>query len=69
MASSNEPETCPRSTDQEQRDSGLFTGTSSVYNRTVMDGTCKACGKSVLFIKEAIYEGFTKTGEALKCSS
>ena len=34
-----------------------------------MDGTCKACGKSVLFIKEGIYDGFTKTGEALKCSS
>jgi hypothetical protein len=33
-----------------------------------MDGTCKGCGKSVLFIREPVYDGFTKTGEILKCS-
>ena len=33
-----------------------------------MDGVCAGCGKSVLFIREAVYDGFTKTGELLKCS-
>ena len=33
-----------------------------------MDGLCEGCGKSVLFIREAVYDGFTKTGELLKCS-
>jgi hypothetical protein len=34
-----------------------------------MDGKCLACGQEVLFIKEAVYDGFTKTGDVLKCSS
>lgn len=49
--------------------SKLFRRNVRGYSAVDMDGVCKVCDKSVLFIKEAIYEGFTKTGEALKCSS
>lgn len=30
---------------------------------------CPSCGKDALLIREPIYEGFTKIGEELRCSS
>jgi len=29
---------------------------------------CPTCGKDSLVIKEAVYEGFTRTGERMKCA-
>lgn len=33
-----------------------------------MNGICKQCGKEAIFVREAVYEGFTKVGEQEKCS-
>jgi len=30
--------------------------------------TCPSCAKPTFFIKEAVYDGFTKTGEIQKCT-
>jgi hypothetical protein len=34
-----------------------------------MEGKCEGCGATVLFIKEPVYEGFTRVGEVLKCTA
>lgn len=31
--------------------------------------TCPACGEKALFVSEAVYDGFTKTGEHRRCTS
>jgi len=32
------------------------------------DAYCPTCGKETFIIKEAVYEGFTRMGERLKCA-
>jgi len=33
-----------------------------------MEMNCPTCAKPTFFIKEAVYDGFTKTGEIQKCT-
>ena len=34
-----------------------------------MQARCPACGEVSLFVREPVYDGFTKTGEVCKCTS